>query len=60
MTNTIRYESLQDVYKDVHGIVEANSYEALMLWRDEVSTVSQGNQVRAELPLVGNTKCLFE
>ena len=34
MTNTIRYESLQDVYKDVHGIVEANSYETLMLWRE--------------------------
>lgn len=34
MTDTIRYESLQDVYKDVHGIVEATSYEALMLWRE--------------------------
>ena len=34
MTDTIRYESLQDVYKDVHGIVEATGYESLMLWRE--------------------------
>jgi hypothetical protein len=34
MTDTIRYECLEDVYKDVHGIVEANSYESLMLWRE--------------------------
>lgn len=32
MTDTIRYDSLEDVYKDVYGIVEANSYESLTLW----------------------------
>lgn len=33
MTDTIRYETLEDVYKDVHGIVEANSFESLELWK---------------------------
>lgn len=30
---TIRYDSLEDVYKDVYGIVEANSFETLTLWQ---------------------------
>lgn len=30
---TIRYDSLEDVYKDVFGIVEANSFETLELWK---------------------------
>lgn len=34
MSEKIRYESLEDVYKDVHGIVEANSFETLKLWQD--------------------------
>lgn len=33
MTDTIRYETLEDVYKDVYGIVEANSFETLELWK---------------------------
>lgn len=33
MTDTIRYESLEDVYKNVYGIVEANSFETLELWK---------------------------
>lgn len=33
MTDRIQYESLEDVYKDVHGIVEANSYEFFTLWQ---------------------------
>lgn len=34
MTDAVRYESLEDVYKDVYGIVEANSFETLKLWQD--------------------------
>lgn len=30
---TIRYDSLEDVYRDVFGIVEANSFETLELWK---------------------------
>ena len=33
MTDTISYATLEDVYKDVHGIVEANSFESLELWK---------------------------
>jgi hypothetical protein len=33
MTDRICYERLEDVYKDVYGIVEANSFESLTLWQ---------------------------
>ena len=33
MTDSIQYETLEDVYKDVYGIVEATSYESLTLWQ---------------------------
>lgn len=31
---TIRYENLEEVYKGVYGIVEANSFESLTLWQE--------------------------
>lgn len=34
MSKTIQYKNLEEVYKDVYGIVEANSYESLMLWKE--------------------------
>lgn len=33
MEKTVRYNNLEDVYKDVYGIVEATSFEALTLWQ---------------------------
>lgn len=34
MHESITYQNLEEVYQDVHGIVEANSYESLMLWKE--------------------------
>lgn len=31
---SLRYETLEDVYKDVYGIVEATNYESLCLWKE--------------------------
>ena len=33
MNGTIRYANLEELYKDVYGIVEANSFETLTLWQ---------------------------
>lgn len=34
MSKTIQYDTIEDVYKNVYGIVEANSYETLSLWKE--------------------------